>query len=512
MEVERLLHSIQNDREGSVDCDVVIPQAVAAIVQLERTNPEISQWEQVILSAAKKADSAKVCILIILEVVEGLRDNCLVFPCLAQALRLTLQRLQHGVQLKQWPSVLEMCLLYLSRLEGAPKSEGDASQDQDLTGDSAKCIQEFLYLTKIIDTTEGKLKPLLEHALLRLLLNPLAKFDIKPTESHDEAENRATECAREAVAQLRRSSPDAVALAKDSFESDLSTVGVGLLFYVQFSGDLNMVPYCYHPVELFRVGLALFRGMVAVDMNNVIVKGLDLLNLLLLRIDQESLNREVLMNHVESSIGDLVNLMTYNSEDNIRRKAFTASSMLHRKVEFSARRILYLALAKEAERTANVSLKAWLITLLKDTVMENLKRGIPCQDFSQEALFRLCKSLQLLEITEQTDLIREKEQILATVNFFGCLLIYDNENATGVAELKTQLTSFHDKLKAKIALDKAFYAKELELASSGSTGESSYYVAPLGGIRMGREEYCEHVQNALNALQLMLFNISRFEF
>ncbi|XP_059614955.1 uncharacterized protein LOC132260689 [Phlebotomus argentipes] len=221
----------------------------------------------------------------------------------------------------------------------------------------------------------------------------------------------------------------------------IPTSSLFIFFYAVFVGRQipAQSPRIYSPVYIFEIMLYLITPSLESDLEEVKMKAVELLQVILANLELETLSSSQLELQIHANLClGVTNLMIFSTSEEIRKTSIAAFKGYLVKFDDEGR---FLIIEKLFEKYSSNSsnLRGFLTTQFKDFVAEILSRD-ENRFAVQERFLRIMKRhLTTLKDKEATDLVQEAEAIIACLNTIRFLALRDHENRTSFWDLVPDL-------------------------------------------------------------------------
>jgi hypothetical protein len=299
-------------------------------------------------------------------------------------------------------------------------------------------------------------------------------------------------------------------------EDKIPILSVAVLYYLILAEhmQLNKVPCVYSPLYIFQSCLYLIVVLLKQTEEFIICKGLLLANAVLSMLSEGSVPYNVLESPVHSEfVESLSKVMIYCEVKSFRKSAVLVLRNYLFKFDVKGQ---YLLMSNLPTVVNHAGIIGYLITLLKDMIINTLDNASAPPYFTGKTLYDLISKYCSLKHGAETDLVENVDQIISALNLIRFLACRDQENKTGMWDYVGVLEkSMLEPLRKGITLSKAHYnlkLKDLEeekksamVNDRGVTSKSNVTIT-VGGQQLPNLPYENKVgviMSALNAFHLM---------
>lgn len=307
-----------------------------------------------------------------------------------------------------------------------------------------------------------------------------------------------------------------------SREDKIPILSVAVLYYLILAEhiQLNEAPCVYSPLYIFQRSLYLVVVLLKHSEELVVRKGLLLANAVLAALSEGSVPYSLLESPVHREfVESLSKIMVYCDVENFRKSAVLLLRSYLFKFDVKGQ---YLLMSNLPTVVNHAGIIGYLITLLKDMIVNTLDSDIISPYFTGKALYDLISEYCSLPHGAETDLIENADQIVSALNLIRFLALRDQENKTGMWDYVGVLEeSMLEPLREGIRLSRAHYKLKLRdleeekknavLNDKGLISKSDVTIT-VGGQQLPTLPYQNKVaviMSALNAFDLMESLLSR---
>ncbi|KAM4641494.1 glomulin isoform 1-T2 [Discoglossus pictus] len=306
----------------------------------------------------------------------------------------------------------------------------------------------------------------------------------------------------------------------ESEEGKNSADSLACLAYLLFVQHIGMddFPFVFGPSFLVKSNMEHVDVMLKRTEESVLLKGLELLESSLLRVENESLHQDLLeiktILHVPQ---DLVKVMTLCPIEHVRKKSLKMLQLLIDKFGTEGKYKLFRCLLKTSN---HAGVEGYIIQNIKNQIDCALKTKSNNKWFLGSRLIPLLHMVLSLPEGPESDLLQCSDKIMASLNLLRYLIIMDNEidNLTGVwFELHKIEQDFLKPLHTGLNMSKAHYEAEIKNTNAkkrDSTLKKTVCTVTAGGNKlpdMTPEMQLQVLQSALFTFDLMESVLARVE-
>ncbi|KAG8436725.1 hypothetical protein GDO86_007713 [Hymenochirus boettgeri] len=246
------------------------------------------------------------------------------------------------------------------------------------------------------------------------------------------------------------------------------------LLFVQHIG-LDHFPFVFGPTFLVKTNMQHVNTLLKRTEESVLLKGLELLESSLLRVENECLHQDLLeIGSVLCVLQDLVKVMTLCPIEHLGRKCSMASISLNL---IHCNKNCCCALFRCLFKTCNhAGVEGYIIQSIKNQIDTAFKTKAISKWFSGPRLTPLLHMVLSLPEGAETDLLQYSDRIMASLNLLRYLIIKDNEteNKTGVwTEVQQIEKDFLKPLHMGLNMSKAHYQAEIKSTHEKKKGPPS---------------------------------------
>lgn len=452
-------------RESSWD----IVSTVSSYITTENSkyNGHLVECCKVILNAIVEKCNPSETVLELLEQVESPEDD-IKFSIILSVLSKCLSKMDKKMRAIEW------CISTLrSYIESLPIPEKD-SQDNIIIINKIKNVYNavILFLEPLINESRlenaGKctiLKDYLASILIFLMGKPLFYFQKGELESSLNQSlpekivilvsrvtgdllsflNIASTRSKETKSKRKNIDEENIDLKVTLFELDENISDLAYAnFYFYVITKLHLwekVPQVYDWQYIFEACIYLIVKLL--QEQESIIKGLNLLEHLLIRLTRCSLTLQILQLNVYFELfNTLVKIMIYSNNDQERKKALNLFQNYIEIFDIQARYSIILYLYQTSEHSGLLSLTTGIF---KASIIECLQASPPVPYFFGNKLEILIKLACKLPYGSASDLVELSDEIITSLNLLRFLFIRDEQNQTGIWNLVDKLQ--HEYLK-----------------------------------------------------------------
>ena len=162
-----------------------------------------------------------------------------------------------------------------------------------------------------------------------------------------------------------------------------------------------------------------------------------------------------------SLLSNIIEVISRSPEIEIRKDAFEIIKTTYNMLDVAAKPPFF---AFMESRTSELPvLRGWLVTSIKDVVIEELKSGNVRPQFRGENLKRTLRPFARLKNGVETDIVDHKEEILAIINGLACLWRFDAaKDASGIADFKLEFEEDYVRpLRKAVEISRSHYEQKL---------------------------------------------------
>uniref|UniRef100_T1I959 Uncharacterized protein n=2 Tax=Rhodnius prolixus TaxID=13249 RepID=T1I959_RHOPR len=300
-------------------------------------------------------------------------------------------------------------------------------------------------------------------------------------------------------------------------DSEYDNSSLGVFYYLILVEEvyIEKIPCVYNSIYLLRQLLILAMALMLVDNSNAQWKGLMLAENALGRVDDKELKLEK-AGHIQCRefAEQCAKIMIYFEKKRNRERAVLIFQKFLRIFDPRGRFYMLLFLIDTIEEPGFIG---YLATMTKDFVAESLtsKNSEELKYFTGKCLRDLIKKFCRLEGGCETDLMRNSDLIISSLNLLRYLIIRDTENCTGFLELLPIIEiNYLSPLKNAVQISRAHYEvqkKEINNPSNTQSMKTSTIVS-VGGLELpdlSCEQKFQIIDKALNTFDLIDSLLSR---
>ncbi|KAM9324765.1 glomulin [Gastrophryne carolinensis] len=278
------------------------------------------------------------------------------------------------------------------------------------------------------------------------------------------------------------------------------------LIFVHHIG-IDSFPFVFGPSFLVKINMEHVDVLLKRTEESILTKGLELLEHSLLRVDNESLQDDLLdINAVSQVVQDLVKVMTLCPIEHLRKKSLAMLQLVIDKFCVEGKYKLFRCLLKTSH---HAGLESYVIHNIKNQIDLALKGDTQNRWFSGTRLLPLLHQVLTLPEGAETDLLQNSDRIMASLNLLRYLVIKDDvvNNETGVwTELHNIEEQFLKPLHTGLNMSRAHYEAEIKSISEKKKGQHAG--KPVCSVSVGGAE----LPNMTPEMQLQVLHSAIFSF
>lgn len=301
----------------------------------------------------------------------------------------------------------------------------------------------------------------------------------------------------------------------DAVDLDFNNLALGVLYYLVFKEKLGLayISYVYHPIFLLQMTGTLALDMIIVENSRVQNKGLLLLESVLVRVSDASLDLDNINGELFGKLSEVLsNVMIYSNVKENRLIAVIAFKMLLIKFNPKGR---YYILYNIQNKVNQPNFIGYIITITKDFVVEmlNNRQSGAVEFFTGKNLCKILEKFCFLHKGAESDLIELSDQIIAALNFIRYLLIKDKENITGVSHFIPKFEKdFLEPLKTGLSLSIAHYKlQKTEVENTPFGGKCDVSVGGVQLPSLSSDQKLSILETALTTFDVIQSLVARVE-
>lgn len=537
----------------------IIPSVTKFLIQETVDNsPEVFDCCETLLKEISQKSSPEEALLEFLEQAESF-ENDVKFLALLKPIQIILFKLS-----KRRRQSIEWCLNMIeSHVTSLPVPENCRLEGKERKLlDSDPCVRR---ITKVYEGIVPFCKPFVNEVSLRqraeyqknvqrdllvcfilqLLGHPLAFLDLECYEKSSSAIRSVTEElltfltylvgdlmifleyaeTRESERRSKRNENFTIGDGDEDIfcrEDKVPVLSIAVLYYLVLAEHIQLTeaPCVYSPLYIFQRCLYLIVVLIKHSEELVVRKGLSLANAVLVTLSEGSVPWNILESPIHKEfVESLSKVMVCCEVESFRKSAILILRSYLFKFDAKGQYLLMLNLPTVVNHSG---ILGYLITLLKDMIINALSSTMTLPYFTGKTLYDLMSKYCSLENGAETDLVENVDQIVSALNLIRFLALRDRENKTGMWDYVGILEkSLLEPLREGIKLSRAHYKlmlRDLEeekkngvVNSDGLTRKSNVTITVGGQLlpNLTHENKVTVITSALNSFDLIESLLSR---
>ena len=290
-----------------------------------------------------------------------------------------------------------------------------------------------------------------------------------------------------------------------------SDLGLSMYLYLSYSQGMaqDTIPQVYTPLYVYEFCHKYALYLIRCEPSIVIHKGLTLLKSTIGRLSSQSVDYDYVESlYIKDTVSVISQIAISSSDQNCRKIAIQLLPNLLDKFNMKGRNkfLKYLI-----NCTPHGGIVGYAIHMLKEEIDSSLSLCIPCEYFMGQPLCDLLRCVFSLPDGATTDILDQRDRILAALNLLRFLLLRDDRrsNITGFWNIVEEIEkSYCDPLRTGINMSKGHYQMEIRNVKEGCDvpKEGSEFSLTVGGVRMpslSKEQQEEVLETGLISLDMI---------
>ena len=290
-----------------------------------------------------------------------------------------------------------------------------------------------------------------------------------------------------------------------------SDLGLSMYVYLSYSQGMaqDTIPQVYTPLYVYEFCHKYALCLIRCEPSIVIHKGLTLLKSTISRLSSQSVDYDYVESlYIKDTVSVVSQIAISCSDQNCRKIAIQLLPNLLDKFNMKGRNkfLKYLI-----NCTPHGGIVGYAIHMLKEEIDSSLSLSIPCEYFMGQPLCDLLRCVFSLPDGATTDILDQRDRILAALNLLRFLLLRDDRksNITGFWNIVEEIEkSYCDPLRTGINMSKGHYQMEIRNVKEGFDvpKEGSEFSLTVGGVRMpslSKEQQEEVLETGLINLDMI---------